>query len=167
MGRAPWFGRLGLAVTHDRFVAIVDRNDFRRYVEYAAAADLGVPVKNKSAIPRLVSLTSASFDPDPDLSATLARLELEPRVFDPIKHARLGVHRRIQRMISDVPRSPWLCFGATDLRPTVVHAAAEAARWAVTELYLRRAGIWSELFELFLAGNCPFGADGDGRIYVL
>ncbi len=165
--RAPWFGRLGQAVTYGRFVAVVDAADFRTYVKYAAAADLGIPVKNKSSIPRLVSLASPDFDPDPELAATLARLQAEPRVFEPLKHARLAVHRRIQRLAPDVPRSPWLCFGSIDRRPAVVHAAAETARWAVTERYLHRPAFWSELLELFLQGNCPYGAADDGNVYVL
>lgn len=165
--RAPWFGRLGLAVTHDRYVAVVDRADFHTYVKYAAAADLGVPVKNKSSLPRLVSLSSPEFDAGAELSASLARLQAEPRVFEPLKHARLAVHRRVQRLAPDVPRSPWLCFGSFDLRPQVVQTAAEIARWAVTERYVHRAGLWSELFELLLQGSCPYGVDEDGRIYVL
>lgn len=165
--RAPWFGRLGLAVTHDRYVAVVDRADFERYVKYAAANALGIPVKNKSSIPDLVPLASPGFDPGEELSATLARLQAEPRVFEPLKHVRSAVHRRISRLASEVPRSPWLCFGSMDLRPDVVQIAAETARWAVTERYVHKAGTWCALFDLFLQGNCPYGTDADGRIFVI
>jgi hypothetical protein len=165
--RAPWFGRLGMAVTYDDFVAVVDSADFQSYAKYAAARALDIPVKNKSSIPDLVPLASGARDPAPGLSAALARLESEPRVFEPLKHVRLAVHRRVGRIELEVPRSPWLCFGELDLRPEAVRTAAEAARWAVTEQYLHRSGFWTRVFELFLAGNYPYGTAGDGRLYVL
>lgn len=165
--RAPWFGRLGLAVTYDDFVAIVDRADFHSYAKHAAARELGIPVKNKSTIPDLVPLASPGSDPTPELSTALQRLESEPRVFEPLKHVRLAVHRRIQRGGQDIPRSPWLCFGEIDLRPEAARAAAEAARWAVTEQYLHRPAFWTQVFEIFLEGNYPYGTASDGKLYVL
>ncbi len=165
--RAPWFGRLGMAVTYDDFVAIVDRADFQSYAKYAAARALGIPVKNKSSIPDLVPLASGEGDPTPGLSAALARIESERRVFEPLRHARMSVHRHVTKLLPDVPRSPWLCFGEIDLRPDAVRRAAEAARWAVTEQYLHHTGFWTQVFELFLAGNYPYGTAGDGKLYVL
>ncbi len=165
--RARWFARLGLAVTHDDIVAVVDQADFQSYARYAAARALGVPVKNRSSIPDLVPLATAERDPTPELSAALARIESEPRVFEPLRHARLSVHRRVQRLAPDVPRSAWLCFGEMDLRPDAVRTAAEAARWAVTEQYLHQRGFWTEVFELFLDGNYPYGTSLDGKLYVL
>lgn len=165
--RAPWFGRLGMAVTHGDVVAVVERADFQKYANYAAARALGIPVKNKTSIPDLVPVASNQSDPTPELSAALSRLESEPRVFEPLKHVRIAVHRRVHRIEPDVPRSAWLCFGELDLRADAVRTAAEAARWAVTEQYLHRPGFWTRVFELFLEGNYPYGTADDGRLYVL
>ena len=39
--RAPWFGRLGMAVTHDDMVAVVDRADFQVYAQLCCRARPG------------------------------------------------------------------------------------------------------------------------------
>lgn len=160
---APWFERLGLAVTYDRFVAIVDRAEWRAYARFAAALELGVSVRNSTGIPELAPLA----DSNQEVGAALARLEAEPLVLEPLKHVRAAVHRRVLNVTHELPRSAWLCFGSTDLRPRAAESAAVAARWAVTEQYLCRAGFWSEVFELFLRGNWPYGCDAKGSLYVL
>lgn len=164
---APWFQRLGRAVSCDRFIAIVDRAEWRAYARHAAAFELGVPVSNSTRIPELTPLESPTLDAAPQVSAALARLEAEPRVFEPLRHVRRAAYRRVLTATRDLTRSPWLCFGPMDLRPRASESAAVAARWAVTERYLCHTGFWSEIFDLFLQGHWPYGVDLNGMWYVL
>lgn len=165
---AAWFSNLGRA---DSGIPIRDLKAWQQFHAAAVSVEFSLPhdaaIFEKFPFSELEWLPTSRDQEDPIHGSGLVEIAEKLGITAPFKAARLEVTKLALTALRNIPESPWLKVGATDLTEAARGAALFACRAAASEAIIGQPGFWVALLAIYHCGNWPVGRVRLGEVVVI